>query len=296
MPIDPRLIIEFAAVAEEESFARAAQRLRIAQPWLSTRIRRLEALLGFAVFDRTTRSVALTPRGSALFAAAQSVAAATSAANSLAVRLRREGGDVLRLGAAPYTKMIAERRETIERFTAHHPGTSVELETGWSLALIDRLRERDIDLSFMMGRFDENIFEALELRRFGLALTMSAENPLAQRRTLNAADLGTLTIQVFTRRLNPRLWDDLYRPIVAHAERFAEMPEMAEGPPDEMACDATVAAFFDFGNESKSSDQIVRIPFAAPQAVPFSLLRRRSDLSREGRAFWDMVEGSMQPG
>ena len=47
MRIDPRLIIEFTAVAEEASFAKAAARLRIAQPWLSARIRRLEELLGF---------------------------------------------------------------------------------------------------------------------------------------------------------------------------------------------------------------------------------------------------------
>ncbi|MFZ2238851.1 MAG: LysR family transcriptional regulator, partial [Gordonia amarae] len=53
----------FAAVAETCHFGRAAQQLHVAQPALSYAIRQLESELDVALFERTTRRVALTAAG-----------------------------------------------------------------------------------------------------------------------------------------------------------------------------------------------------------------------------------------
>jgi DNA-binding transcriptional LysR family regulator len=53
----------FVVVAEELNFRRSAERLNIDQSALTRRIQKLEHILGFALFERTTREVSLTPAG-----------------------------------------------------------------------------------------------------------------------------------------------------------------------------------------------------------------------------------------
>lgn len=294
MRIDPRLIIEFAAIAQEGSYTRAAQRLRVAQPWLSARVHKLEELLGFRLLDRTTRSVSLTERGAEFFPVACSLAEASEAADKLALQLRRSSLSVLRIGAAPYTKIIRQRRELIDAFATSNPNVHLELETGWSLALLGRLDAGEIDLTFMMGEVDVTRFEGIPLKHFGVALTMSRDHLLAGARSLPVGALADQRIQVFTRSLNPQLWDLMHAPLISAGCQFIEIPEMAEGAPNQMDSPTEIAAFFDFGADDVGAVDVVRVPLAAPANIPFRLLRRFATPSPAAQSFWELALSSIK--
>lgn len=71
--IETRLLQQFIAVAEELHFNRAAVRLHMAQPPLSQAIRRLESEIGSPLFERTNRSVLLTPAGTSFLETARRI-------------------------------------------------------------------------------------------------------------------------------------------------------------------------------------------------------------------------------
>ncbi|MEJ7926727.1 LysR family transcriptional regulator [Sphingobium sp. AN641] len=282
-------MIEFAAIAQERSFVRASQRLRVGQPWLSARLAKLENILGFRLLHRTTRSVTLTERGAAFLPVAEEMARLSQTADRLSLQLGRRERRVLRIGAAPSTKTSRHRHELLNDFALAHTDVSLELESAWSLPLLAKLEAGEIDLSFMMGEVDTARFERIVLAHYGLAVTVGRSHQWAQRPSIAPGELDSSRLQVFTRNLNPGLWDMLYAPLTATGCRFVEMPEMAEGAPFRMRATDDVAAFFDFGSDDPGGADVVRIPVRSAVAVPFQLLRSVNHAADGGRLFWDMA-------
>lgn len=73
MNLSPRQLRMFLALSESLNFSKTAEQLFITQPSLSKAIQDLEAALGLQLFERTTRSVRLTPGGERMAAVARSV-------------------------------------------------------------------------------------------------------------------------------------------------------------------------------------------------------------------------------
>src|SRR5262245_585404 len=94
-----RQLRAFLLVATHHNFTRAAEALFITPSGLSLLIRELENQLGFRLFDRTTRHVALTVQGRQLLAVARRSLEDLDRATSRIRVTAREASDMLSVGA-----------------------------------------------------------------------------------------------------------------------------------------------------------------------------------------------------
>jgi DNA-binding transcriptional LysR family regulator len=134
----------FVAVAEELHFRRAAERLHVAQPAVSQQVRKLEQELGVRLFDRTQRSVSLTSSGTALLEEARRVLSAAERAQQAARNASETVTMRLRIGYLP-DSLPASVPRALRRLAASAPRVHVELQSGFSVPLIEELRARRLD-------------------------------------------------------------------------------------------------------------------------------------------------------
>lgn len=170
-------IYSFAVLAEERNFRRASDRLGIDHSALSRRIRELEARIGFALFERTTREVKITEAGKLfrtendhlLTALRRSIANARLVAEGFAGRIR--------IG---YMSFAAAKLlpEAIARFKRLRPDVAFELIYLRSHGQKEALSRGEIDVGLMIGPWDSDAFDAVTVSSERLCLYFAAGCPL----------------------------------------------------------------------------------------------------------------------
>lgn len=145
-PLDLDLLRAFVAVADQRSFTRAAQVLNRTQSAVSTQVKRLEGRLDAELFHRTTTRVELSPTGEGLLGYARRMLDLNEEALGRLRRHKVEG--VVRLGVMDdYGTLVVP--PLLARFAAAHPLVQVEMETGLTGPMADRVG-RDLDLAVAM--------------------------------------------------------------------------------------------------------------------------------------------------
>ncbi len=91
----------FVAVAEAENVSRAALKLHVSQPAVSTQIRDLEDELGFSLLERTAKSVRLTAAGRVFLTEARAVLERVEIAVNEARTMANHGSSLLHIGYSP---------------------------------------------------------------------------------------------------------------------------------------------------------------------------------------------------
>ena len=180
------------ALADEQSFTRAAEREHIAQPALSQQIQKLERELGLALVERTTRRVSITDAGNILVARARRVLTELESARQELDRVRgvQTGhlvvGAMNTMGPVDITRVIAE-------FHERHPRVELTVRETDSDALAEMLRVDTLDLAFLSvtERVESHGLALQQILMEELVVVLPRDHPLAGRDQIRMAELAT---------------------------------------------------------------------------------------------------------
>lgn len=186
----------FRAVVRENGVTRAAAKLNRVQSNVTTRIKQLEDQLGTPLFTREGRRLILTPAGQTLLPYAERLLALADEARH-ALKAGRPAGR-LRLGT-----MESAAASRLPGLLAHYhqawPEVTLELETGTTGTLVERLREYEIDAALIAtpldGLPDPDVFDLVPVYREELVmLTPRGHRPIRQ-----PGDIALSTLVAFER-------------------------------------------------------------------------------------------------
>jgi len=178
--MDLRQLRHFLAVANVQSFSRAAEQLNIAQPPLSRTIRHLETEVGGLLFDRAARPLALTPLGLLLYEQARQILVRmddlqTMMKTAVATERRR-----FTIGFVAST-IYARLPELIRAFRQRAPDVELTLVESTTLEQISALKEGRIDVGFGRIRFEDPDIKRTVLRNERLAVALPRSHPLSRQ-------------------------------------------------------------------------------------------------------------------
>lgn len=206
--IDHRRLQYFVAVAEELHFGRAAKRLGIAQPPLSQQIRKLEAEVGAQLFERSRRSVELTPAGEALLPEARRLLVMCERAAEMArdVHEGKVGSLTIGMvGSAAYRLVPA----LLGHFRRHYPKVTFDLTEMSTAEQIDRVEVGTLDLGLVRPPVLRDGLRTAVVWSEPLIAALPADHPLAAAKAVSVADLRDEPFVLFPRRTGPGLFETI---------------------------------------------------------------------------------------
>ena len=127
------------AIAEEQSFTRAAERCFVVQSALSRQIKSLEGELGVRLFARTSRKVEATPAGEAFVEQARLCLRAAERAKVAAAAAHGDIRGSLTIGVIP-TVTAVDVAAVLGAFRRSYPEVGVHVRTGGSDEFLRRIR------------------------------------------------------------------------------------------------------------------------------------------------------------
>lgn len=181
------------AVAETGHFGKAAKRCFVSQPTLSSQIKKLEDQLGITVFERTNRSVTITPVGEKIIDHARKSLEQADAINQIARAHRDPLAGVLRVGAIPtlspyLTPLI------LAPLLKRYPQLELVLSEETTNSLEERLRNHDIDVALLATPVKEEGIVEHQLFDEPFWLIHPKNHPLYTKEDITRDDLSELNI------------------------------------------------------------------------------------------------------
>jgi DNA-binding transcriptional LysR family regulator len=269
--VELRHLRYFIAIAEERSFTGAAERLWVAQPGLSTQMRRLEAELGVQLFERHPRGVDLTQAGELFLERARATVSAADVA--LATGRDLEAGVIgsLRLGLASGARWPLAS-ELLLRFGRERPGVELTVVEAYGGTLWRDLRAGRLDALVAPTGHGSADLRTLELGYEDWVVLVGTGHPLAGIGAVDAEDLQGERIAVTGHR-DGAVLDRTVSDLLAELGVAAQLVPGAQGPARHAAVAKNEAVVLTTAPDAIPSGVIVRT-LEPRRTLAFELLWR----------------------
>jgi len=187
--VELRDIEIFLALAEELHFGRTAERLRVSQARVSQSIKQQERRIGGALFERTSRSVRLTPLGEQLRDRLDAGYGAIMAGIDEAAAAARGQAGTLTVGIlGPHHQEIAA---VVDLFRQRHPQCELRIREIVPTDPFSPLRAGRVDIALLwLPNREPDLTVGPELYTEHLVLGVATDHPLAGRDQVEMEDLG----------------------------------------------------------------------------------------------------------
>ncbi|CAG4909476.1 LysR family transcriptional regulator [Paraburkholderia gardini] len=204
--MDLRQLRYFIAVAEEQNFSRAAERLHMTQPPLSRQMQLLEEEIGVPLFVRGARPLKMTEAGQILYEKAPRVLNEADGLAPLTRQLMRTTRRIV-IGFVPST-LYGPLPEVIRAFRKATPGVELSVIEMFSLEQTAALKAARIDIGFGRIRMDDDQLAREVLAEEDLIAALPATHSLASDKTpLPLAALAKETVIVYPGQPRPSYAD-----------------------------------------------------------------------------------------
>ena len=163
----------FTAVAESGGISKAALILNTVQSNVTQRIRLLEDELGVPLFHRHSRGVTLTGAGTRLVPYAERIGHLICEAKE-ALKDGPNPGGKIRIGALE-TATAVRLPPLLSIFAKSFPGVDIDIKTGTSAELTEKLLSYKLDAAFVAGPVDHPEVSTISLLKEELVLATAPE-------------------------------------------------------------------------------------------------------------------------
>lgn len=209
--MDLRQIRYFIAVAEDEHFGRASERIRIAQPALSRQIQLLEMEIGVTLFERLPRGVRLSAAGRTFLEHCTQIMTSLDHAVSETQAVARGESGILKLGFIEVAAWNGVIPETIKEFRRNYPNVRLVLNSLSGLMQLQGIYDGRIDAGFIYNPPKDPLLVIHPVRRHTVLLAVSTESEWATRPFVDVSELAGKPFISFQRRESPTYHDELTR-------------------------------------------------------------------------------------
>jgi LysR family hydrogen peroxide-inducible transcriptional activator len=181
------------AVAETRHFGRAAERCFVSQPTLSGQIKKLEEELGVTIFERTSRSVEITPVGEAILEHARRILEQADAIEQLAQAHQDPLAGPLRIGAIPTLSPYLMPLILLP-IKQQYPQMKLVLSEELTDTLLQRLRNHEIDAALLATPVEDSDFNAMPLFDEPFWIAYPRQHSFYDKETITRRDLESVNL------------------------------------------------------------------------------------------------------